>query len=88
MPTILFLTLLTFLTSAVLHPAQAQQPTKVPRIGYLTGASLSSQSPNTEAFRQGLRELGYIEEQTSLKNIGLQTERTIVCQSLPPSWFG
>jgi putative tryptophan/tyrosine transport system substrate-binding protein len=41
--------------------AQAQQPAKVPRIGYLTGASLSSQSANTEAFRQGLRELGYIE---------------------------
>jgi putative tryptophan/tyrosine transport system substrate-binding protein len=40
---------------------QAQQATKVPRIGYLTGASLSSVSANTEAFRQGLRELGYIE---------------------------
>ena len=42
-------------------PAAAQQPTKVPRIGYLTGATLSSQSANREAFQQGLRELGYIE---------------------------
>jgi len=42
-------------------PAAAQQPTKVPRIGYLTGASLSSMSARIESFRQGLRELGYAE---------------------------
>ena len=42
-------------------PAEAQQPAKVPRIGFLSTASLSSLSPRLEAFRQGLRELGYIE---------------------------
>ena len=41
--------------------AQAQQPTKVPRIGYLGGASLSANAPRIEAFKQGLRELGYVE---------------------------
>jgi putative ABC transport system substrate-binding protein len=41
--------------------ADAQQPAKIPRLGYLTGASLSSQSANRKAFQQGLRELGYIE---------------------------
>jgi ABC-type uncharacterized transport system substrate-binding protein len=41
--------------------ANAQQPTKDPRIGYLTGASLSANSARHEAFRQGLRELGYVE---------------------------
>src|SRR5262245_51041687 len=41
--------------------AQAQQPEKVPRIGFLSGQSLSSISTRTEAFRLGLRELGYIE---------------------------
>ena len=41
--------------------AQAQQPTKIPQIGYLTGASLSAFAARTEAFRQGLRELGYVE---------------------------
>jgi ABC-type uncharacterized transport system substrate-binding protein len=41
--------------------AHAQQSTKVPRIGYLTGTSLSANSARTDAFRQGLRELGYIE---------------------------
>ena len=41
--------------------AEAQQPTKIPRIGYLTAGSLSAQSARIEAFRQGLRELGYAE---------------------------
>ena len=41
--------------------AHAQQPTKVPRIGYLTGATRDGQSARIEAFRQGLRELGYVE---------------------------
>ena len=41
--------------------AQAQQPTKVPRIGYLTSTSLSTNAARNEAFRLGLRELGYVE---------------------------
>ena len=46
----------TMILAAVLF-AQAQQPTKVLRIGYLTGGDFS---PN-EAFVQGLRDLGYFE---------------------------
>jgi putative ABC transport system substrate-binding protein len=41
--------------------ARAQQPTKIPRIGYLSGSSISANPPWREAFRQGLRELGYEE---------------------------
>ena len=41
--------------------AQAQQPAKIPRIGYLTGATPDGQSARIESFRQGLRELGYVE---------------------------
>jgi putative ABC transport system substrate-binding protein len=41
--------------------ARAQQPTKVPRIGYLSSTSPSAGSSRIEAFRQGLRELGYVE---------------------------
>jgi putative ABC transport system substrate-binding protein len=41
--------------------AEAQQPTKIPRIGFLAGNSLSSLAARVEAFRQGLRELGYVE---------------------------
>jgi len=41
--------------------ASAQQQAKVPRIGYLGTASPSAVSARVEAFRQGLRELGYAE---------------------------
>jgi putative tryptophan/tyrosine transport system substrate-binding protein len=41
--------------------AQAQQPGKIPRIGYLTNESLSATSARDETFRQGLREFGYVE---------------------------
>ena len=41
--------------------AEAQQPTKVFRIGYLSGTSPSVNSARVEAFRQGLHELGYVE---------------------------
>jgi len=46
---------------ALPFPARAQQPTKIPRIGYLDAASLSVNAARIEAFRQGLRELGYVE---------------------------
>jgi len=41
--------------------AVAQQPTKVPRIGFLSAVSPSTISARVAAFRQGLRELGYVE---------------------------
>ena len=53
--------LLTILALASVHLAEAQQPKKVPRIGYLTAATLSSAAARVEAFRQGLRELVYVE---------------------------
>jgi putative ABC transport system substrate-binding protein len=40
--------------------AQAQQPKKVPRIGFASGGPGQA---TFEAFRQGLRELGYVEGQ-------------------------
>ena len=42
----------------------AQQSTKVPRIGYLTGSSVPAVSENIEALLQGLRDLGYVEGKT------------------------
>jgi putative ABC transport system substrate-binding protein len=41
--------------------AAAQQPTKVPRIGFLLAVPPSTISARIEAFRQGLRALGYVE---------------------------
>jgi len=43
--------------------AEAQQAAKAPRIGYLSPLSPSSDSTRIEAFRQGLRDLGYVEGQ-------------------------
>ncbi len=48
------------------HAAGAQQPTKVPLLGYLTGDSVSADLPRRNAFQQGLRNLGYNEGQNIL----------------------
>ena len=46
---------------ALCASAKAQQPTKVPRIGFQLDAPASVMTARIEGFRQGLRELGYIE---------------------------
>ena len=46
---------------ALCSPAAAQQPKKVPRIGYLSGSPLSAMAYRIEPFREGLRGLGYME---------------------------
>ena len=57
--------ILGFALSAVLFAlclsVEAQQAARIPRIGILLGASASSVSTRVEAFRQRLRELGYVE---------------------------
>ena len=45
------------------HLAEAQQPSKVPRIGYLVSNDPATESARSEAIRLALRELGYIEGQ-------------------------
>ena len=53
---------LSVMLSALCLPAEAQQPKEVPRIGYLTADSRSARADvRAEAFRQGLREFGYVE---------------------------
>jgi putative ABC transport system substrate-binding protein len=53
------ITVVVLVMGAVLAPCQTQQPTKVPRVGFLApqGRSL----PLLDAFRQGLADLGYVE---------------------------
>jgi putative ABC transport system substrate-binding protein len=47
---------------ALCSSAEPEQPKKVSRIGYLIGgASLSSYASRIEAFKEGLRALGYVE---------------------------
>jgi len=55
----IFAIVLTFAFGGIL--AQAQQPAKVARIGFLSSLSPAAVSARMDAFRQGLRELGYVE---------------------------
>jgi hypothetical protein len=48
---------------ALCFPAAAQQPAKVPRIGYLVAGDAASESTRFEVIRRALRERGYIEGQ-------------------------
>jgi putative ABC transport system substrate-binding protein len=56
-----FLVLL--LATAILvssHPAESQQPSKIPRIGFVVGTGdAKNPGPQVEAFQKGLRDLGY-----------------------------
>jgi putative tryptophan/tyrosine transport system substrate-binding protein len=53
---------------ALSFTVEAQQPTKIPRIGFLSGQSESRIADRSNAFRKGLSELGYIEG----KNIAIE----------------
>ncbi len=56
-----FLSILVLLAVAVI--AEAQQPKKLQRIGYLGATDAAGESTRSEAIRLALRELGYIEGQ-------------------------
>lgn len=58
--------LLMIVLGAVLAPlvADAQAPTKVARIGWMSRDNPTASDPAMDAFRQGMRELGYVEGQT------------------------
>ena len=65
-PTLLALVTLSLGLLAAPLPADAQQPGGVPRIGYLTANPSPTNAHLWEAFRQGLRERGYVEGQNIL----------------------
>jgi putative ABC transport system substrate-binding protein len=64
----LFVASLCAAIAALCSSAEAQQPHKIPRVGYLQAPPASAVATRTEAFRQGLRELGYFEG----KNIAVE----------------
>ena len=59
----IFLSAVAILILASVHFADAQQPKKVARIGFLAPATRTGYQHQTDAFLQGLRELGYVEGQ-------------------------
>ena len=58
-----FITLLSGAAAAWPLAARAQQPAKVPRVGILSPAA-SETAATLTAFREGIRDLGYVEGQT------------------------
>jgi putative ABC transport system substrate-binding protein len=61
--------------------AEAQQAKKVGKVGFLAVAFPSAIPGRVEAFRQGLRELGYVEGKTSPLSIAMLRGRWIGCLS-------
>jgi putative ABC transport system substrate-binding protein len=55
--------LLAILLLTIASPVEAQQPKKIPRIGYLSNTDPAGESTRSAAIRVALRELGYIEGQ-------------------------
>ena len=63
-------------------PAEAQQATKIPRIGFVAG----THGPSVGAFERGLRDLGYIEGKTILieyRFTGRKKTKTVAEASSP-----
>ncbi len=67
---------------AVAVIAEAQQPTKVPRLGYLSPVDAASDSARAEGIRLALRELGYIEGQNIAVEYRYAEGKMIVSLSL------
>ena len=62
---------LPILSIKFVHPAEAQETGKVPRIGFLDNSTTSGSAVLMEAFRQELSKLGWIEG----KNIAIEGSR-------------
>jgi hypothetical protein len=66
--------------------AQAQQPKKVPRIGYLSSQDPASESARAEGVRLALRERSYVEGQNIASSTDMRRGSKIGILSLLPSW--
>jgi putative ABC transport system substrate-binding protein len=66
--------------------ADAQQPTRIPRIGILIAGTASFNSPRLEAFRQRLRELGYVEGKNIVIEYRYAEGKLERLPTLQPNW--
>src|SRR6059036_2145557 len=60
----IIVSMLAALIPASVQLVEAQQPKKIAKIGYLLASTPAAAAHNIEAFRQGMRELGYVEGKT------------------------
>jgi hypothetical protein len=68
--------------------AEAQQSSKVWRIGLLSSASRSAGEDRLLAFKHGLRALGYVEGQNLVLEYRWAEGITIAFQRSPQTWCG
>jgi putative ABC transport system substrate-binding protein len=66
---------------------EAQQAGKVPRIGFLSVTSPSDRPPLLDAFRQGLRELGWVEGQNIVIKNATETIPIVMIAVRDPSFL-
>jgi putative ABC transport system substrate-binding protein len=71
---------------ALCPSASAQQPKKVPGIGYLSSNDPATESNRAEVIRLALRELGYVEGQNIATEYRYSEGERGRLPSLPPSW--
>jgi hypothetical protein len=77
---------LCFLLLARCSSVDAQQPKKVPRIGYLSSSNPASESPRFEGIRLALRDRGHIEGQNIASEYRYAKGKIDQALSLPPNW--
>jgi putative ABC transport system substrate-binding protein len=72
---------ITLLGGAAAWPlaASAQQPVKLPIIGFLSSSSPANRASLITAFRQGVRESGYIDGKSVAMSIARRKTNTIDC---------
>ncbi len=70
--------------------SDAQQVTKVPQVGRLlsVGSPIAGPEPSFEAFRQGLRELGYVEGQNASLRTVMRRGAENGSATWRPNWPG
>ena len=80
---------LALVVSSIAAPlaVDAQQPEKVYRIGMLERTSTAINAANLNGFRQGLRELGYVEGKNFIIEYRSVDGRTNGTRASRPSWF-
>ena len=72
---------------ALCLPADAQQPGKIFRIGFLDPSTASGSAVLLEAFRQELSKLGWIEGKNITIEYRFAEQKLSACLSLRRTWF-